>query len=188
MTTLLTVYLLLQGTSSNLTASSSGGTARNSSTFSDTAVAIATEIAENEVCCGWVCYWLSSVCIYTWTDLQIAHVRYLRAALTAAGATPVACPSLALSPAIFTAAATGNRCQYLLLSNVCSNCYCAFCLRVPWFAAAVSALNATIATNTSATAFNPYSSDAAFYLGAYIFEDVGVSAVMSVASCFVAVS
>ena len=44
----------------------------------------------------------------TWTDLQIAHVRYLKAALTAAGATPVACPSLALSPAIFTAAATGN--------------------------------------------------------------------------------
>ena len=66
-------------------------------------------------------------------DLQIAHVRYLRAALTAAGATPVrfgyiadiqehviclrsstilfdvqvACPSLTLSPAIFTAAATG---------------------------------------------------------------------------------
>lgn len=121
-----TVNSTLVGTSSNLTASSSGGTARNSSTFSDTAVAIATEIAENE----------------------IAHVRYLRAALTAAGATPVACPSLALSPAIFTAAAT----------------------------AAVSALNATIATNTSATAFNPYSSDAAFYLGAYIFEDVGVTA------------
>ncbi|KAA6428991.1 MAG: hypothetical protein FRX49_01101 [Trebouxia sp. A1-2] len=120
------LYLLLQGTSSNLTASSSGGAARNSSTFSDTAVAIATEIAENE----------------------IAHVRYLRQALTAAGATAVPCPSLALSPAIFTAAAT----------------------------AAVSALNDTIATNTSATAFNPYSSDAAFYLGAYIFEDVGVTA------------
>ncbi|DBB05651.1 TPA: hypothetical protein ACH3X1_012267 [Trebouxia sp. C0004] len=114
------------GTGSSLTANSSGATGRNLSTFSATAVAIATEIAENE----------------------IAHVRYLRAALTAAGATPVPCPSLALSPAIFTAAAT----------------------------AAVSALNATIATDTSATAFNPYSSDAAFYLGAYIFEDVGVTA------------
>lgn len=120
------VNTTLVGTSSNLTATSSGGTARNSSTFSDTAIAIATEIAENE----------------------IAHVRYLRAALTAAGATPVACPSLTLSPAIFTAAAK----------------------------AAVTAFNATIASNTSTTAFNPYSSEEAFYLGAYIFEDVGVTA------------
>jgi len=114
-------------------------------------------------------------------------VRYLRAALTAAGATPVACPSLALSPAIFTAAATGNCCWYLLLS-IAAICYCGFCLRVPWFAAAVSALNATIATNTSATAFNPYSSDAAFYLGSYIFEDVGVSAMLIVTLHFVAVT
>ncbi|DBA70820.1 TPA: hypothetical protein ACH3X2_011706 [Trebouxia sp. C0005] len=105
-------------------------------------------ICQHFCLCGWICCWLSGVCIYAWSDLQIAHVRYLRQALTAAGATAVPCPSLALSPAIFTAAAT----------------------------AAVSALNDTIATNTSATAFNPYSSDAAFYLGAYIFEDVGVTA------------
>ena len=39
-------------------------------------------------------------------------------------------------------------------------------------AAAVSALGATINANTAATAFNPYSGEAVFYLGAFIFEDV----------------
>ncbi len=75
-----------------------------------------------------------------------------------------------------------------MCAAIAAVCYCGFSLRVPWFAAAVSALNATIATNTSATAFNPYSSDAAFYLGAYIFEDVGVSATLIVALHFEAVS
>lgn len=52
--------------SAGLQTGNSGGVARTG-TFSSDAVAIATEIAENE----------------------IAHVRYLRAALTAAGATAV---------------------------------------------------------------------------------------------------
>ncbi|KAL3152576.1 hypothetical protein ABBQ32_001599 [Trebouxia sp. C0010 RCD-2024] len=117
----------LVGSGSALTASSSGGVARSGgSAFSATAVAIATEIAENEV----------------------SHVTFLRDALTAAGATPVPCPALSLSPATFTTAAK----------------------------AAVAAINATISNTTSATAFNPYASEDAFYLGAYIFEDVGVTA------------
>nr|QOL01256.1 putative extracellular protein TR9_061 [Trebouxia lynnae] len=117
----------LVGSNSQLTTSNSGGHAPPSS-FTSTpagilALEIATEIAENE----------------------ISHVRYLRKALTAAGATPVPCPQLSLSPATFLNAAT----------------------------AAVSAAGATI--NPSAT-FDPYSFPDAFYLGAFIFEDVGVTA------------
>lgn len=114
----------LVGNGSALTATSSGGVAHASGpAFSDAAVAIATEIAENE----------------------ISHVRFLREAL---GSNAVACPSLSLSPTTFTTAAK----------------------------AAVAAIGATINSATTATAFNPYASEAAFYLGAYIFEDVGVTA------------
>ena len=55
--------------SAGLTTDNSGATARTASEFTDASVAIATEIAENE----------------------IAHVRYLRAAITAAGGTAVSC-------------------------------------------------------------------------------------------------
>lgn len=48
---LITACVLLQGNGNALTATSSGGVARASGpAFSDAAVAIATEIAENEVC------------------------------------------------------------------------------------------------------------------------------------------
>lgn len=52
------------------------------------------------------------------------------------------CPQLSLSPATFTVAAS----------------------------AALNAAGITLATGTSTTAFNPYSSDLAFYIGAFIFE------------------
>lgn len=131
------------------------------STFSATgdtnsiAIALATEIAENE----------------------ISHVRYLRKALTAAGATPVrdcfaqatpkichlycegcaevagcdlqvACPAVSVSPTTFTTAAV----------------------------AAAKAAGVTLLSTTTSTAFDPYSTAGAFFLGAFIFEDVGVTA------------
>ncbi|KAL3152575.1 hypothetical protein ABBQ32_001598 [Trebouxia sp. C0010 RCD-2024] len=111
----------LVGTSSNLTATSSG--ARASQSFSAQALAYATEIAEDER----------------------NHVSFLRKAL---GSSAVACPSLSLGAATFTTAAR----------------------------AAVGAAGLTLAANTSATAFDPYGVEDHFWLAAFIFEDVGVTA------------
>ena len=123
--------------------------------YDSIAIALATEIAENE----------------------ISHVRYLRKALTAAGATPVrdcfaqvtpkachfqvdgcsevavcglqvACPAVSISPTTFTDAA----------------------------AAAATAAGITLDSTTTSTQFDPYSTAGAFFLGAFIFEDVGVTA------------
>ncbi|KAL0037893.1 hypothetical protein WJX79_004327 [Trebouxia sp. C0005] len=120
----------LVGSNSALTATNSGGQAVATS-FATTAngdkdgiaVGLAAEIAANE----------------------IAHVKFLRTALTAAGATPVACPAVSISPATFLAAAT----------------------------AAATAAGVTL---DSTSTFDPYSTAAAFFLAAFIFEDVGVTA------------
>lgn len=113
----------------NLTRTPSGGRARTSNAFSPEGVAVATEIAQNE----------------------IAHVKYLRQALTDAGASPVACPSLSLSPETFTAAAN---------------------------ASVVTAIPGATLDNYPGQddQFNPYDIEKHFYLAAFIFEDVGVTA------------
>jgi hypothetical protein len=71
-------------------------------------------------------------------------VRFLRSALTAAGATPVARPLINIGTAFGAAA------------NL----------------ALASALNGS----SLSPAFSPYGSDTVFLHGAFIFEDVGVSA------------
>ncbi len=70
---------------------------------------------------------------------ELNHVRFLRAAITAAGGTPVDRPAINLTTS-FTAAA-----------------------------------QAAGLINSSQT-FNPFADEASFLLGAYIFEDVGVTA------------
>jgi hypothetical protein len=75
---------------------------------------------------------------------EINHVRFLRSALTAAGATPVARPLINIGTAFGAAA------------NL----------------ALASALNGS----SLSPAFSPYGSDTVFLHGAFIFEDVGVSA------------
>ncbi len=78
------------------------------------------------------------------------HVKFLRAAITKAGATPVSRPNLVLD-ASFTAAAT-----------------------------AANALSANNAAGTPfamiPATFNPYADFNSFLVGAFVFEDVGVTA------------
>ncbi|KAL3132479.1 hypothetical protein ABBQ32_009028 [Trebouxia sp. C0010 RCD-2024] len=117
-----------QAGNGNLTKTPSGGVARaNGNTFTAGGIAIATEIAQNE----------------------IAHVKFLRTALTAAGATPIDCPAVSLSPETFTAAAN---------------------------ASVVTAIPGAKLYPGVPDQFNPYQREDHFYLAAFIFEDVGVTA------------
>ncbi|DBB10824.1 hypothetical protein WJX82_009575 [Trebouxia sp. C0006] len=82
------------------------------------------------------------------TDVAENEINHVRFLRSALGSLAVKCPSLSLSPATFTVAAK----------------------------AAVSNYGATINSSTSSTAFDPYTVEDHFWLAAFIFEDVGVTA------------
>lgn len=142
------------GTSSNLTATSSGASASQS--FSAPALAYATEIAQDER----------------------NHVAFLRKAL---GSNAVACPSLSLSPATFTTAAqaavsaAGTGC--CILYGCLTLMYISYRYILPAYLVADNTHSLsfllpglTLAPNTSPTAFNPYAVEDHFWLAAFIFE------------------
>lgn len=82
------------------------------------------------------------------TEVAENEINHVRFLRSALGSLAVECPTLNLSSAIFTVAAK----------------------------AAVTAAGATLNSATSATAFSPYTNEDHFWLAAFIFEDVGVTA------------
>ncbi len=78
---------------------------------------------------------------------ELAHVRFIRSALTSAGLTPASAPAIDFTNA---------------------------------FAAAATAANVVL--ESGQTTFNPFADDTSFLLGAFLFEDVGVTAYTGAAS------